>query len=101
MIMTQGFDDVSFFSQCYEVKCLETPGPPGPKGHRGQKVSYRQPHTHKHIHTNSYTLHISVTLLCVFSRGPKETMETLAQRVTVGDRVTPVLKDPSVNPVSK
>uniref|UniRef100_A0A6Q2Z573 Collagen alpha-2(VI) chain n=1 Tax=Esox lucius TaxID=8010 RepID=A0A6Q2Z573_ESOLU len=23
--------------RCYEVKCLETVGPPGPKGHRGQK----------------------------------------------------------------
>ncbi|XP_067108777.1 collagen alpha-2(VI) chain [Osmerus mordax] len=25
------------YQECYEVKCLETPGPPGPKGHRGQK----------------------------------------------------------------
>ncbi|XP_012987690.1 collagen alpha-2(VI) chain isoform X2 [Esox lucius] len=25
------------YQECYEVKCLETVGPPGPKGHRGQK----------------------------------------------------------------
>ncbi|KAM4605687.1 collagen alpha-2(VI) chain isoform 2-T2 [Polymixia lowei] len=25
------------YVECYEVSCLETPGPPGPKGHRGQK----------------------------------------------------------------
>uniref|UniRef100_A0A3P8VFD7 Collagen alpha-2(VI) chain n=1 Tax=Cynoglossus semilaevis TaxID=244447 RepID=A0A3P8VFD7_CYNSE len=24
-------------TMCYKVSCLETPGPPGPKGHRGQK----------------------------------------------------------------
>uniref|UniRef100_A0A3B4BAQ7 VWFA domain-containing protein n=1 Tax=Periophthalmus magnuspinnatus TaxID=409849 RepID=A0A3B4BAQ7_9GOBI len=26
-------------TMCYSVSCLETRGPPGPKGHRGQKVS--------------------------------------------------------------
>uniref|UniRef100_A0A3Q1AXU7 Collagen alpha-2(VI) chain n=1 Tax=Amphiprion ocellaris TaxID=80972 RepID=A0A3Q1AXU7_AMPOC len=25
------------YIECYKVSCLETPGPPGPKGHRGQK----------------------------------------------------------------
>ncbi|XP_055738411.1 collagen alpha-2(VI) chain-like isoform X1 [Salvelinus fontinalis] len=25
------------YQECYKVKCLETEGPPGPKGHRGQK----------------------------------------------------------------
>ncbi|KAL0967025.1 hypothetical protein UPYG_G00303620 [Umbra pygmaea] len=25
------------YQECYKVKCLETDGPPGPKGHRGQK----------------------------------------------------------------
>ncbi|XP_016897929.1 collagen alpha-2(VI) chain [Cynoglossus semilaevis] len=25
------------YVECYKVSCLETPGPPGPKGHRGQK----------------------------------------------------------------
>ncbi|KAM3604599.1 uncharacterized protein V6R79_013705 [Siganus canaliculatus] len=25
------------YVECYNVSCLETPGPPGPKGHRGQK----------------------------------------------------------------
>lgn len=29
----------SFLFQCYKVSCLEIPGPPGPKGYRGQKVS--------------------------------------------------------------
>lgn len=27
-----------FLFQCYKVSCLEIPGPPGPKGYRGQKV---------------------------------------------------------------
>ena len=26
--------------QCYKVSCLEIPGPPGPKGYRGQKVRH-------------------------------------------------------------
>uniref|UniRef100_A0A671YT82 Collagen alpha-2(VI) chain n=1 Tax=Sparus aurata TaxID=8175 RepID=A0A671YT82_SPAAU len=29
--------------RCYSVSCLETPGPPGPKGHRGQKVNNGDP----------------------------------------------------------
>lgn len=37
---------LSYNSQCYNVTCLETKGPSGPKGHRGQKVSF--PHTHTH-----------------------------------------------------
>lgn len=30
-----------FLFQCYSAKCLETAGPPGPPGHRGQKVSLK------------------------------------------------------------
>ncbi|XP_064817730.1 collagen alpha-2(VI) chain-like, partial [Oncorhynchus masou masou] len=38
------------YQECYKVKCLETEGPPGPKGHRGQKV-----HTQTHRHTDTQT----------------------------------------------
>uniref|UniRef100_A0A4W4FGM9 Collagen alpha-2(VI) chain n=1 Tax=Electrophorus electricus TaxID=8005 RepID=A0A4W4FGM9_ELEEL len=37
LILTETIDRI-YDTMCYSLRCLETPGPPGPAGYRGQKV---------------------------------------------------------------
>lgn len=80
------------------MSCLETPGPPGPKGHRGQKVSFKHTHTHKHIHTQYVIL---VTVILTDYRELKETTAIQVSKEKEVVQETLVLRVPSVSPVSK
>lgn len=93
---------MSYLTQCYNVSCLETEGPSGPKGHRGQKVSLK--------HTHSYSDYIQVIFILIHHfflftlfdcRELKETMAIQDQKDKEVAQETLVLRVPLVSPVLK
>lgn len=82
------------------MSCLETPGPSGPKGHRGQKVSFSQMHRCTE-YTFSTSIHNDMFYNPFNNRVLKETAvnQVLKEKKVVQE--TLVLRVPLVNPVPK